>query len=453
MKRYIPYNLTKIYLFYFAFFSFFFVSAIILVIYSLGYKIDLSHWKFYKTGILRLQPIPNDCQIALDRKLLNPNKINKITEIPDLFPGNYLVEITCPQYQNWSKEIEIEPNQIFNESDILLIPKNIETKDLAIIKNYQVIPNQQLVYQNINLLYNLDFNSGKTYPYKNLELNRDVIIKNPNNNFIVINESMQDNFILLNTLNGNISNASIPNNQDSIEILGTKPLSPNLVLYFQNQSIHQIDTTQKNPPQVILDNISSPKLLNENLYFIAPSHPYSIITHNLLLGNTYTYTLQFHPIEILANSQQANYLIIRDDKDIFHLFDILQEKELYSFEGNYQISHLSPNSEYLLIQTRRELILINLQNSKLNKTLIRLSNNIDGSGWLNNANIIYSSGNSIFRIDINNNNHQTIFSQIGAQFDILASNNQKILVVSQKDNQYLLQYLLMNHDYVYSFFN
>lgn len=444
MKRHIQYNYYYIFFFYFLFFLLFIACATLLVTYSLGYKINLKQYSIFQTGILRLQPLPANCDIYIDQTKKN-FQTKKITEIPDLKPRDYLVEIKCTDYQTWSKKITIKPNLVHNEENILLIPVKPVVKDIAYITNYSNLNNQQILYQNINYLYLLDFISEKTFTYSNLPVSKNISLANINNNSVVIKNIDTKDFTMLNISNGNTNSINLPPSDQNINFLGNTSLAPHLILTLIDNNLYQIDLTQKLSNKLILSNISSPILLNDIIYFTTDDKNNYIQSYNILLGNTQSMPFKFNIKQIIGKTQHPDIIAIIDSQDITHFFQISKNLEIATIENKYISSQVSNNN--FIIQTENELFLIDLNNNQNNHTLIRLSNPIDSFYLINNNNLLYSSKQDIYKMDLDGQNNQLVYSQEATSFNILNANSQKILVVANSNNQSLLQYIIINDNY------
>lgn len=81
-----------------------FVIASYLVLYSLGYKINLTTRKIIKTGLIVLSIDPKPQEILLDGKDIEPKSDTSIS----LEPGFYNVTVKKDGYQDWSTRSEVK---------------------------------------------------------------------------------------------------------------------------------------------------------------------------------------------------------------------------------------------------------------------------------------------------------------------------------------------------------
>lgn len=91
----------------------------IVLSYSLGYKIDFKKLKIYKTGIIYVNSSPAGASIYINGKLhpdLTPSQIE------ELKPDTYRVEVKREGFYAWEKELTVRPNMVTKAERIILFP-------------------------------------------------------------------------------------------------------------------------------------------------------------------------------------------------------------------------------------------------------------------------------------------------------------------------------------------
>jgi hypothetical protein len=106
----------------------FIVFLPIILAYALGYKIDYSEFKIYKTGILYIESHPAGASI-----FINDRKMPDVTpaRIEELKPGIYRVAVKREGFYPWERELEARPNMVTRADRIVLFPVKQEMKKMG----------------------------------------------------------------------------------------------------------------------------------------------------------------------------------------------------------------------------------------------------------------------------------------------------------------------------------
>lgn len=110
-------NLRSI-LFPFAIVSIILGTAVTIIAYGRGYRIDLTNLALNSTGLVVIQSEPNGAQIIVDGKLKTASPATLT-----LRPGNYTITVAKEGFQSWEKHIKVE-GEVVNKVDALLLPTN-----------------------------------------------------------------------------------------------------------------------------------------------------------------------------------------------------------------------------------------------------------------------------------------------------------------------------------------
>ncbi len=105
-------------LLYMTFSMLFFVFAPLIVLYSLGFRVDLAHRGVYKVGLLVLTVQPDPERIRVDGKSTRVQGERNL--IPNLRPGIHTVRIEKSGYLVWEQTVTIRPNQATSIGSIRL---------------------------------------------------------------------------------------------------------------------------------------------------------------------------------------------------------------------------------------------------------------------------------------------------------------------------------------------
>jgi len=111
----------------------FVLAALLLVLYSFGYRWDKEKFQPVLTGGLYLRINTVKPQIYLDGKFLSkatPGLLSSGIFLPNLLPDTYQLEIKKDNYFEWEKKVDIKSQQVTSFSSIVLLPKNPLVTDI-----------------------------------------------------------------------------------------------------------------------------------------------------------------------------------------------------------------------------------------------------------------------------------------------------------------------------------
>lgn len=122
----------------------FFILLPIVISYSLGFKIDYSEFKIYKTGIIYLRSDPAGARVYINGKL---HKDITPTQIDELKPGHYKLSVVRDGFYTWEGEVRVHPNMATKVDSIVLFPV-IEKMERISARNVNdfIISGRGLIY-------------------------------------------------------------------------------------------------------------------------------------------------------------------------------------------------------------------------------------------------------------------------------------------------------------------
>ncbi|KKT29174.1 hypothetical protein A3G55_03515 [Candidatus Giovannonibacteria bacterium RIFCSPLOWO2_12_FULL_44_25] len=115
--------------FFYASISFFFIAAVPILLYSLGYGISRD-FKILKTGGIFIQASETGADIFIDSRHKRTSFLGKSGLIKNLVPGTYKVSVTKEGFWDWEKQLEVMSETVTARS-ALLVPKNPDGKILG----------------------------------------------------------------------------------------------------------------------------------------------------------------------------------------------------------------------------------------------------------------------------------------------------------------------------------
>jgi hypothetical protein len=280
-----------------------------------GLSYDFQSGKFYKTGILAARIEPNTAEIWLNNTLKKEGEGN----IKFLKPGEYNVKITKPGFFDWSKRLQIYPNQVTwinpANSKIFLFLKEPETQILS-----SSISDLQTSGANIFALDGQTLKTGTWEDgFKNsYNLNQDFTrILNIQDSFLILTaekETTPDQFFLfdLNSKKLFDLNGFLTNKQEAEQII----YKNNKLYSIQSLGLFEIDW-QQNTKTLLIPNTKAAFFTNTDLYFLTQTATSTqLVIKNQLTEEGAKLTLSLPQIsfaEIFVNNQKEVFLYLNND--------------------------------------------------------------------------------------------------------------------------------------------
>ena len=96
-----------------------------IVLYSLGYRIDIQHFKVVATGGIYVKAIPQGATIAIDSNLKNTTGLfSPSAFFQNLLPGIHQIQITKDGYYDYQKNLPVQQNQVTKLEHVVLFKKD-----------------------------------------------------------------------------------------------------------------------------------------------------------------------------------------------------------------------------------------------------------------------------------------------------------------------------------------
>ncbi len=130
---------------FYIFLFFFLVLAIVTILYALGYTLDWQNKSLVITGAFYFKSSPKGADVVINGK--DYNKTNRF--IKRILPNKYSIDLSIPGYNNWHKTLNVWPGLVTEAKHILLIPKNLEPKqvtDYSVRKFYISAHGKRAIY-------------------------------------------------------------------------------------------------------------------------------------------------------------------------------------------------------------------------------------------------------------------------------------------------------------------
>lgn len=100
----------------------FFTVAPILILYSMGYRLDLKNKKIIETGVISISVTPREAEVYLNNIRITKSLPIRLT---NRTPGTYNLRISLPGYKTWEKNIDIKSRQTTYIKNISLLKDSL----------------------------------------------------------------------------------------------------------------------------------------------------------------------------------------------------------------------------------------------------------------------------------------------------------------------------------------
>ena len=469
----------------------FIIITPIIILYSIGLRIDFKNKRIVQPGLIFVKTSPKNAQIYINEK--NIKKTDFLfgsAEINNLLPNRYKVKIAKEGFQVWEKNLEVKEGLATEVKDIILFPeilslnvfsKNIENffippsnKSKIILQEKEIneikekntdLNNWTLKIFDLNTNIKTPFISKENISKKDIELTNlffspdskkilmetkeKVLTKKTTDKetfltkyYIIETEKTPAFAVLVNYLNQNTTNIVFnPNDYQKI-------------LFLEDGKLKEIDLVKNLQPKILLENIISFTINNNNIYYLDSSgftfktdfsfsNTEKINDSNISLNKEAKYNIYVFNSFIFLKENDVLYLLNNEKKDFEKYFEPVK---------NIIVSY---DYKKLLLFNDSEIWIIYLEDKndqpykkKGDKVFItRLSQKIENASWISSSYIIFNSENeikiaetddrdkiNIFDIskndkDIKYNNPKVIFNNFDKKLYIL---NEKTLYQSQK---------------------
>jgi len=125
----------------------FLVAAPPIILYSLGYRIDIKHLTIVATGGIYVRTAPTGVSITIDST--NTEKTGLLSDavfVQDLVPGQHSVSITKDGYFDYKKNLSVKENEVTKLEHITLIKKQTPVATLETnASNFFVAPDKNTI--------------------------------------------------------------------------------------------------------------------------------------------------------------------------------------------------------------------------------------------------------------------------------------------------------------------
>ena len=372
------------------------VATPYIVLYSLGYRIDLTHKKIVGTGGIYVKAFPQGTDVTVDPKVRNTTGLfSNYVFVQNLLPGNHTVSVTKDGYYDYKKNLVVKENEATKLENITLFKQKNDFSILGdTINNFFVAPNSHTILAITNHPKTIDFIilDTENQQKQNVSLNiTNGIVSNVvwsgdskkaliqiNTNYFLLDTNSQTPTITLQKLLAKAEQVSF-NQQD--------------ILFIKDKKLYSSSNTTPIAPTVL----SYQKLDQTIWYFASDGFLY---TYDMQSKTTQKVTLQALPIKNITYRLIAfpGYTFLQEGQNLLQLNSSLGIfKNVYNSVKEVLLSSDSQKIAYYNDTT----ISYWLLNSKEQSTLLqKYQENIKSVYWVNNDYMIAGTENNIFIFEI-----------------------------------------------------
>lgn len=366
------------------------VGSTTAVLYSQGYKLDISQKTLTKTGSIYLETEPRGAFVYLDdQKMKNqtPELINRLS------PKNYSIRIKKNGYFDWQKNISVRASEAVDFDQIILFKS--DTSPGLINKNTyepKFISEGMAVYykieDNINKIYSFNLDQEELI-YEN-DTAQDIKILNPGleqTNKIIIQSDINNT---VNYLVVNINDKEAVNiNELLLSTLGTSlvNLGDSKIKFGKNDN--QIFLTLNK--QIYLLNLGSSQLKE-----VLPS--------------------QENILDFFVMENDVYYIIKQDNQNILKVTNYLETSAVPQIisaidkSSSYTFNTENPEYAVLIIPETEKMMIMNRQSNSL--SIEYLEQKVKGVNWsADNKNLLYFNDFEIWQYDFEKDTKELIVRQ------------------------------------------
>jgi len=442
----------------------FFLVTPTIIFYSLGYRFSPDRGIFIYSGSVTISANPRQVDIAIDGKSIGGkvlNRLNNSYHVSGIGPGEHILEVGSPEFNTWSKKLNINSGVSAEFWNVLLTRKNYEKKFISIpaVTRIFLIPSKHL--GSYAQEENGKFSVGK-FDLQTLET--DTIFSSAEFHFtddkkenmewspqahkiiiptISIEDGSKHYFIVDIETNQTTDLESIAGN-GSFRSVRWDPDHKNVIFYLADNNLILLDLNQPEAKKMIAENISSYDLTQGKIFYF--QMPGGMIYYSDLNGAskpvqiTTSFPEQIFPDQSykLVVYDEKCIAIIRNNNNLYIYNQGDKDTYFYKLRENVEGVQFSDDGKKLLYWSPREIFVHftriwevqPFRNENETLDITRFSEEIKNVQWGKDyEHVLFSVGNRIKVAELDNRGQRNIS-------DIISFNNSNPAIVeNHQDNQ------------------
>ncbi len=308
----------------------FLIASPSVIMYSLGYKLNLKTFKIEKTGGVFVNIDYQNYKIFIDNTLKKnvskPLFAQRGVLIPNLIPRTYNIKISKDGYKSWEKTLKIESGIVTEIKNIFLLPKNLSAFLLdSDVSDFTLSDSKEnLAYIKENYLISLNIKNNKQtevkLPKKSGNQKNKILDKSLNKNSIYL---VNTNSILkIDLKTEKITILKNPKMEKYLKIQ-PNPKNSNYLFVLSNKNILYKLDAENEQKSILAKNISNFYVTGESVIYTTKN---PVNFYKRKIGEDKITQITFSPIK---NFSENSKILVRFDDPVALLND---NKELLLFD-------------------------------------------------------------------------------------------------------------------------
>lgn len=458
----------------------FLITAPVIVMRAKGYRFDFNRGVFVHSGTVALKINPSNADIYIDGKLQKSasiDRINSSINLTGLIPGEYTLTIKNPDFQTWSKKIEVHSGIATEFWNILLMRKDYPRTqyETSSIDKFFISPKDEL------LLYTQKTETGISVNVLNIKSNE---IENTFSfpEWTFIEESRKENiewspeedyasiplkkislpkndsepeyaYFIIKPQTGEALNLNQFLEKKIIKNVRWDPEEKNYLFFMEGNSVYRSNIERKDDLRLIAENVSSFELSESYVYY--SELPNELIYKTSLDGQSektqVTYTVPDSMVsknEKLIVYDELRIAFINEDKDLFIYNRGSYDTYFRKLGKNIEGIQFSDDGKKLLYWDSHELFVYFLRDWTTQPlrsendmiSITRYSENLKNIQWFKDyEHILFSIGTQIKIVGLDFRDKRSYMDVLKTStsnpFFIYNSSLEKLFFIDEKDNQ------------------
>ncbi len=429
----------------------FFITSSILILYSFGYTFNSERGIFVHAGSITIKSNPQNIDVEINEANVSKklNMLNNSFHINRIRPDEYVIKISSPDFNTWTKKVSIKSGLSTEFWNVLLTRKNYERTNYnsGNIDNFFIAPSKTLIatVQNDNAQLSINIldtekNTNQTIfssdKYSFTDDRNENIEWSPKSEKIIVplKDGSEKKYFIITPENKDIISLEDLAETSKISSVRWDSKNKDVVYYMSKRNLYRLDIERPQDKKIIAQHISSYDISGEFIYYF--QLPNGIVFQTNLDG-----TMQ--PLQITTSApydmQDDSYRIIVYDKERIAMKN--KSNQLFIFNKGFKDEYFkkllddasgvqfSNDGKKLLFWNNREIFSyftrewetqpVRSENEILSVT--RYSQPIDNVQWSSDyEHVIFSVSNQLKIAELDQRNNNNIFDIVN-----LSINNSK----------------------------
>ncbi|EKE15746.1 MAG: hypothetical protein ACD_11C00108G0040 [uncultured bacterium] len=364
-------------LFFWTLVAMFFATSSALILYSFGYTFSFDKRIFVHSGSITIKTNPQNVNVEINNSSVTKklNRINNSFHISGVYPGEYILKVSAPGFNTWSKKVSIHSGFSTEFWNVLLTRKEYAraSYDTIGVKNFFISPRKNLiatVYQENEDLGIKIIDSGTNEITNDFSLSQYSFTNDPEENIEwspesqgiivpVINNSEKD-YAIADIETGSVLRLKELTDKTNISGVRWDPENKNIIYFTSDKNLYRLDMTKPKEEKIVAQQISGYDISEKNIYYM--QLPGGIIFQTSLDGSrTPEQITMSAPSEIVDDFYKLivydrQRLILRNKNDqLFAYNESAQGKFFQKISDEAVGAQFSNDGKKLLFWSNREI--------------------------------------------------------------------------------------------------